>query len=152
MLVLGFGVGFQRTLGFLRRTYQTASAKKLAPSAFYDRFTPQLVAFFKECLAHGVADIASHGSFVLSEKLKGFKGLIVADGTIIHLHDKLAEQFPGARGKAEIKIQTAIGLTNITKSIAIFSGKTADVKTMRIGDWVNDILLFGLWLFQIRAV
>ena len=42
VLVLGFGVGFQRTLALLRRAYQTASAKKLAPSAFYDRFTPEL--------------------------------------------------------------------------------------------------------------
>ncbi len=149
VLVLGFGVGFQRTLASLRRAYQTASAKKLAPSAFYDRFTPQLAAFFRECLAHGIADLASHTSLVLSEKLNGFKDLIVADGTIIRLHDKLAEQFPGARGKAELKIHTAIGITGSTKSVAIYSGKTADIKTMRIGDWVKDhILLFDLGYFK----
>jgi hypothetical protein len=34
-------------------------------------------------------------------------------------------------------------ITGNTKSGAIYSGKTADVKTLRIGDWVKEqILLF----------
>ena len=48
VLVLGFGVGVQRTLASLRRAYETASAKSIVPSAFYDRFSPQLVVFLKE--------------------------------------------------------------------------------------------------------
>jgi hypothetical protein len=79
----------------------------------------------------------------LSEKLNGFKDLVVADGTVIRLHDKLSKQFPGTRGKSEIKIHAAVGITGNTKSGAIYSGKTADVKTLRIGDWVKEqILLF----------
>jgi IS4 transposase len=149
VVVLGFGVGVQRTLASLRRAYETASAETLVPSSFYDRFNKGLIVFLKECLAHGIADLASHASLTLSDKLKGFKDLIVADGTIIRLHDKLAEQFPGARGKAELKIHTAIGITGNTKSIAIYSGKTADIKTMRIGSWVKDnILLFDLGYFK----
>lgn len=145
VLVLGFGIGFQRTLASLRRAYQTASTKKLAPSAFYDRFTPQLAAFFRECLAHGIADIAGQISLPLSEKLQGFKDIIVSDGTVIRLHEQLAEQFPGTRGKAELKIHAAVGITGNTKSVAIYSGNTADVKTMRIGPWVKDnLLLFDL--------
>ncbi|MGQ9824970.1 MAG: hypothetical protein ACUVSK_08230 [Desulfotomaculales bacterium] len=68
----------------------------------------------------------------------------MADGTIIRLHDKLAEQFPGARGKAELKIHTAIGITGNTRSIAIYSGKTAEIKTMRIGSWVKDNILSAI--------
>lgn len=149
VMVLGFGVGVQRTLASLRRAYETASAETLVPSSFYDRFNNGLIAFLKECLAHGIANLASHTSLTLSDKLKGFKDLMVADGTIIRLHEKLAEQFPGARGKAELKIHTAIGITGNTKSIAIYSGKTADIKTMRIGSWVKDnILLFDLGYFK----
>lgn len=149
VLVLGFGVGVQRTLASLRRAYETASAETLVPSSFYDRFNKGLIDFLKECLVHGIADLASHASLTLSDKLKGFKDLMVADGTIIRLHDKLAEQFPGARGKAELKIHAAIGITSNTKSIAIYSGKTADIKTMRIGSWVQDnILLFDLGYFK----
>ena len=149
VVVLGFGVGMQRTLASLRRAYETASAESLVPSSFYDRFNNGLVAFLKECLTHGIADLASHTSLTLSDKLKGFKDLVVADGTIIRLHDKLAEQFPGARGKAELKIHAAIGITGNTKSIALYSGKTAEIKTMRIGPWVKDnILLFDLGYFK----
>ena len=149
VLVLGFGVGFQRTLASLRRAYQTASAKKLAPSAFYDRFTPQLAAFFRECLAHGIADLTGQTSLALSEKLQGFKDIIVSDGTVIRLHEQLASQFPGTRGKAELKIHAAVGITGNTKSVSIYSGNTADVKTMRIGPWVKDnLLLFDLGYFK----
>ena len=149
VVVLGFGVGMQRTLASLRRAYETASAESLVPSSFYDRFNNGLVDFLKECLTHGIADLASHTSLTLSDKLKGFKDLVVADGTVIRLHDKLAEQFPGARGKAELKIHAAIGITGNTKSIALYSGKTAEIKTMRIGPWVKDnILLFDLGYFK----
>ncbi|MDD3655087.1 MAG: IS4 family transposase [Desulfotomaculaceae bacterium] len=149
VVVLGFGVGMQRTLASLRRAYETASAETLVPSSFYGRFNNRLIVFLKECLAHGIADLVSHTSLTLSDKLKGFKDLVVADGTIIRLHDKLAEQFPGARGKAELKIHTATGITGNTKSIAIYSGKTAEIKTMRIGSWVKDnILLFDLGYFK----
>ena len=149
ILVLGFGVGVQRTLASLRRAYETAAAETLVPSAFYYRFNKGLIAFLKECLAHGIADLASHTSLTLSDKLQGFKDIIVADGTVIKLHDKLAKQFPGARHKAELKIHTAIGLTSNTKSIGLFSGNTAEIKTIRIGPWLKDhILLFDLGYFK----
>ncbi|NHM27116.1 IS4 family transposase [Desulfofundulus sp. TPOSR] len=105
--------------------------------------------FARRFYAYGIADLASHASLTLSDKLKGFKDLMVADGTIIRLHDKLAEQFPGARGKAELKIHTVIGVTGNTKSITIYPGKTAEIKTMRVGSWVKDnILLFDLGYFK----
>jgi hypothetical protein len=79
VVVLGFGVGVQRTLASLRRAYETASAETLVPSSFYDRFNKNLIAFLKECLAHGIAELTSHTSLTLSDKLAGFKDLIVAD-------------------------------------------------------------------------
>jgi IS4 transposase len=149
VLILGFGVGAQRTLASLRRAYETAAAETLVPSAFYYRFNKNLVGFLKECLTHGIADLANHTTLALSDKLQGFKDIIVADGTIITLHDKLAKKFPGSRHKAELKIHTAIGLTGNTKSIGIFSGNTAEINTIRIGPWIKDhILLFDLGYFK----
>lgn len=149
ILVLGFGAGVQRSLAALRRAYEKESSEKIVASAFYDRFTEGLYRFFKECLAHGVADLAGHASLTLSEKLQGFKDLVVYDGSIIKLHDMLAEKFPGARHKAELKIRLAIGLTGNTKSVALFPGKTGELKTIRIGSWVeNNILLFDLGYFK----
>ena len=149
ILVLGFGAGVQRSLAALRRAYEKESSEKIVASAFYDRFTESLYRFLKECLAHGIADLASHASLTLSEKLQGFKDLVVYDGSIIKLHDMLAEKFPGARHKAELKVHTAIGLTGNTKTVGIFSGKTAEIQTIRIGPWIKDhILLFDLGYFK----
>lgn len=150
VLVLGFGVGVERTLASLRRAYETVSAKSIVPSAFYDRFSPQLVAFLKECLTHGMAELASSASLTLSSKLQGFRDLVVADGTLLKLHKNLARQFPGARSAAELKIHSVVSVTaGGPKSITFHAGKTAEVKTMRVGPWVKDtILLFDLGYFK----
>ena len=149
VVVLGFGVGAQRTLASLRRAYKTATASKIVPSSFYDRFSTGLIDFLKECITHGVVELSKHTSLTLSDKLKGFNDLIVTDGTIVRLHEKLANVFPGTRGKAELKIHVATGITSNTKSMTIYSGKTADAKTMRIGPWVkNNILLFDLGYYK----
>jgi IS4 transposase len=126
------------------------SAKSIVPSAFYDRFSPQLVAFLKECVSHGIAELASNTSWALSAKLKGFKDLVVADGTLIKLHKNLARQFPGVRSEAALKIHTVISVTaGGPKSVTLHAGKTAEVKTMRVGPWVRDtILLFDLGYFK----
>jgi hypothetical protein len=68
ILVLGFGVGVQRSIATLRRAYETASAESLVPSAFYGRFSKGLIDFLKECLAHGIADLISHTSLTLYEE------------------------------------------------------------------------------------
>jgi IS4 transposase len=149
ILVLGFGTGVQRSLASLRRAYEKESSEELVASAFYNRFTEGLYRFLKECLVHGIADLAGNTSLVLSEKLKGFRDLVAYDGSIIKLHDTLAEKFPGTRHKAELKLRLTIGLTGNTKSVAIFSGKTNELKTVRIGSWVKDkILLFDLGFFK----
>ncbi len=59
ILVLGFGVGVQRSIASLRRAYVKASSEKIVPSAFYDRFTEGLYNFLKECLGHGIADLVN---------------------------------------------------------------------------------------------
>lgn len=150
VLILGFGVGVQRTLASLRRAYETASAKSIVPSAFYDRFSPQLVVFLSECLTHGMAQLAKSSSLTLSARLQGFKDLVVADGTLVRLHKNLARQFPGSRSEAQLKIHSVISVTaNGPKSVTFHAGKTAEVKTMRVGPWVKDtIVLFDLGYFK----
>lgn len=143
ILVIGFGAGAQRSLAALRRAYEKESSEKIVASAFYDRFTEGLYKFLKECLAHGVADLARGASLTLSEKLRGFKDLVVFDGSIIKLHDMLADKFPGSRHKAELKICLTIGLTGNTKSVGIFSGNTPELKTIRIGSWVDGQIVPG---------
>jgi IS4 transposase len=149
VVVLGFGAGVQRTLADLRRAYKAQSAETIVPSSFYDRFSQGLVEFLRECLHHGIAELCNHASLTLSDKLHGFKDIVVSDGTIVKLHEKLANNFPGTRHKAELKIHVATGITSNSKTIAMYSGNTPEIKTMRIGPWIeNNILLFDLGYYK----
>lgn len=47
-LVLGFDRGAKRTVASLRRAYAMSTETTLAPSAFYDRFTPALAELMRE--------------------------------------------------------------------------------------------------------
>lgn len=53
VIVLGFGVGMQRTLVSLRRAYEAAAAETLVPSSFYDRFNNGLAPFLKNIWCMG---------------------------------------------------------------------------------------------------
>jgi hypothetical protein len=39
-----------RPFAFIKRNYEKASNKKLSDSSWYERFTPELVAFLKLCV------------------------------------------------------------------------------------------------------
>lgn len=152
-LILGFGVSMQQSLAKLRRAYETASAKSIVPSAFYDRFTPGLVALLKASVAHALSQQIAEPTRVLSEKLKGFSDLVAADGTILRLHEKLAKQWPACRTnhtKAAVKIHmVASALVAGPRHVALYSERTPEVKTLKIGDWVKDkILLMDLGFFK----
>lgn len=42
-LVLGFGIGRERTLAGLRRAYEKTTGQRIEESSFYKRFSPGLV-------------------------------------------------------------------------------------------------------------
>jgi hypothetical protein len=50
-VVLGFGVGRERSLTALRRAYERCTGTTLVPSAFYDRFTKPMAEFFRTVAA-----------------------------------------------------------------------------------------------------
>ena len=152
-LIFGFGVSMQQSLAKLRRAYETASASSLVPSAFYDRFTPALVTLLKVAVSHALSQQIAEPTRAMVEKLKGFSDIVAADGTILRLHEKLAMQWPACRTnhtKAAVKIHVvASALTAGPRHVALYSERTAEVKTMVIGDWVKDkILLMDLGFFK----
>ena len=73
---------------------------------------------------------------------------MVADGALIRPRP-LGARVSGARSQAELKIHVVSGLTQNTKSIRFYPGKTAEIQTMRVGPWVQDrILLFDRAYFK----
>ena len=85
-LVLGFGQGHTRSLAALRRSYALATGVTLAPSAFYDRFTPQLAELLRQLTETAFEKLAG-GASTLGLALSSFAKVFIADGSLVLLHD-----------------------------------------------------------------
>ena len=58
-IVLGFAAGGERTIAGLRRSFERATGERLAPSAFYGRFTAPLVRLLERLVAEGLTRLAA---------------------------------------------------------------------------------------------
>jgi len=153
VLTLGFGVRLQRTLASLKRNYERTGKIRLSDSSWYERFTPELVAFLKACVTHGIEHLAQESNNKLSQKLKQFQDLLIQDSTIIRLHEKLHKKWPAARCRkiaAGVKVSLLVSaVSNGPKSVALFGERVSEVKTLRIGPWVKDrIILLDLGFYK----
>jgi putative transposase len=153
VLVLSFGVGMQRTLASLKRSYEREGDVVLSDSSWYDRFSPELIQYLKTCVIHGIEHLAATEHRKLSEKLKQFQDVLIQDSTIIRLHEVLAKRWPAARSRkvaAGVKVSIVVSaVANSMKSVSLFGERTHDVKTLHIGPWVkNRILLIDLGFYK----
>ena len=153
VLVLSFGVGMQRTLASLKRSYEREGDTALSDSSWYERFSPELVRFLKACVIHGIEYIAKNEHRHLSNKLKDFQDVLIQDSTIIRLHEKLSQKWPAVRARkvaAGVKVNVIISaVANSMKSVSLFGERTYESTTLRIGPWVKDrILLLDLGYYK----
>ena len=74
-LVLGFGAGSEKSLASLRRCYALHAGVTLAPSAFYDRFTPALAQWLQRILLE-VLQKSAGPSRALKGRLSAFIDLM----------------------------------------------------------------------------
>jgi IS4 transposase len=153
VLALSFGVRLQRTLASLKRSYEKEAHEKLSDSSWYYRFTPELVAFLKACVLHGIEYLAQEQSYNLNKKLLEFRDVLIQDSTIVRLHTSLAKLYPAARSKGEaagIKIAILVSaIGNTPESISIHSESTNELKTIRVGPWIKGkILLMDLGFYK----
>jgi IS4 transposase len=156
VVVLGFGVNFLRTIRGLKRKYESESNTRMSISSFNDRFTPKMENFLKKCVLHALEFQAQEPGLKLGEKLKNFKDLLIQDSTIIRLHEALANLWPAARSKkiaAGLKLSCVISaVADGVKTVRLFSERTAEVKTLRLGSWLKDrILLTDLGFFNYNS-
>ena len=92
-LILAFDRGARRNLATLRRAYAAATGTTLAPSAFYDRFTPSLAKLMKKLTERSLVKLARGGT--KTRRAFGvFVKLLIADGSLVRLPDAL-ELFVG---------------------------------------------------------
>lgn len=156
VVVLGFGVNFLRTIRGLKRSYETVSGVNLSISSFCTRFTPEMEAFLHRCVIRAFEYQAREPCVKLGDKLKGFKDLLIQDSTIIRLHASLSHLWPAARSKqaaAGLKLSCIVSaVADGVKTVRLFSERTAEVKTLRLGPWLRDrVLLTDLGFFDFNS-
>ena len=137
----------------MKREYEKEANKTLSDSSWYYRFTPELVVFLHQCVIHGIEELAKDPGRKLSKKLENFRDVFIQDSTIVRLHSSLADKFPAARARtvaAGIKVGVMVSaVANGPKTVALYSEKTAEIKTLKIGPWIKDrILLIDLGFYK----
>lgn len=153
VLTLSFGVRLQRSLASLKRSYEAAGNTQLSDGSWYERFTPELVSFLKACVTHGIEHLAQEPGRNLSDRLSSFNDVLIQDSTIIRLHETLAKKWPAARARrvaAGVKVSLLVSaVSNGPKTVALYSERTSEMKTLRVGPWVKDrILLIDLGFYK----
>jgi len=152
-LIFGFGVELKRSLASLKRKYEQGAKAKISDSSWYDRFSPELVLFLKECVKLGIEQYGEKEHRKLTEKLKNFEDVLIQDSTIIRVHESLAKKWPAVRTRkaaAGVKVSLLVSaVANGPKTIALRSENTAEIKTLKIGPWIkNRILLIDLGFYK----
>src|ERR1700689_2458295 len=70
-VVLGFGVGKERTIASLRRGYEKSTGQGIEESSFYDRFNAGFAAMLKSAAGHALTEFIGVGR-PLRGPLEGF--------------------------------------------------------------------------------
>jgi IS4 transposase len=155
-LAIGYGSQLYRTLTELKREYEFRGNVSISDSSWHDRFTPELVKFLRECVIHGIEHISQEPSRILGKRLASFRDVMIQDSTIIRLHESLADKWPATRSKkvaAGVKVAfLTSAVANSPKSISILPENTSEMKTLKIGPWVKDIILLidlGFYKYQL---
>ncbi len=154
VLTLGFGLGRDRTLAGLRRSYEKATGKTLAPSSFYKRFTPGLTEMMRLAVVRAL-EVGTGTERALSGPLANFRDILITDGTVIRLHKLLASRFPATRTnvtEAAAKMHVLMSVARAGKgTVKITSERASEGRMLRIGPWVEGkLLMFDLGYFCYR--
>jgi IS4 transposase len=151
-VVLGFGVGGERTIAGLRRAYEKSTGQRIEESSFYDRFNAGFAAMLKSTANDALKSLMGVGR-PLQGALEGFRDVIMTDSTVIRLHELLAQRFPACRTnhtKAALKAHAILSVTGAGKSsIKVTAERVHDGPVFCVGPWVRDhLLLFDLGYFR----
>ena len=150
-LILGFSASSTRSISGLHRAYQRALGCDCDRSAFYKRFTPQLVSLLDALFQQLTCQTSQE------RRLGAFADILALDSTIIALWTRLAPQFCAYKqGQAAAKLQVVMSLKQATPNrVLIHQGTRSDHRAWtKVGTWVaGRLLLMDLgyykhWLFH----
>jgi putative transposase len=148
-LVLGFAVGSERTIEALRRTYIRFANHHLCASSFHERLTANFTALLRDLIDAALEEAAV--PHTMADHLDRFRDLVVADSTVVQLHDLLAETYPATHDdRAGAKLHLVHNVTDESvEQLDITDGRTHDSTQFRNGSWLEGrLLLFDLGYFK----
>ena len=151
-LVLGFDGGKERTIAGLRRAYERSTGTTLAPSAFYDRLTPELARLLRELADDAFADLDRVGTR-MQHALEAFERVFIADGSLVRFDDSLEADYPSVwtnHMKASAKLHVVMDAAGrIPKRVDVVPGSRHDLNVISIGPWLKGgLLLVDLAYYQ----
>ena len=151
-VVLGFGLGRERTIAGLRRSYQKATGQTIEESSFYNRFNEGFARLLRAAVGLAL-DTVPGINRALRGPLAAFRDLVVTDSTVMRLHDLLQGPFPACRTnhtKAALKMHAVLSVNGAgDNSIKITAERRHDGPVFRVGPWVQGkLLLFDLGYFR----
>ena len=140
-LVFGFATGESRSLADFRRSYNATADETLCPSGFYQQLTPELAAYLSDLVERGFDEVAVPDT--TSREIDRFQDIISADGTILRLHELLADDFEGRKEEqAGARLHLLHNITDQT--IEDYTGtdeKTHNSTQFDTGPWLEDHLV-----------
>jgi len=161
LYTLAFETGpqLQRTLEGLRDAYNKQTPDPiLSAGGFYERFTPELVEFLRQCVAYGLAQLRVAPGNRLTPKLARFTDLLIQDSTVIRLFAALAKVYPPTRlakttkskRTAGVKVATLFSArANGPARLELFPETTSEIDTLKIGPWVKgSVVLTDLGFYK----
>lgn len=153
-VVLGFGIGRERTIAGLRRAYEKTTGQRIEESSFYNRFTPGLVKMLKQATAEAFVQSLGIGR-ALKGHLAVFRDVVLTDSTVVRLHDFLQKVYPACRTNhtlAALKAHAIMSVTGAGKqSVKITSERCHDGPVFRVGQWIaGTLLLFDLGYYRFQ--
>jgi len=151
-LVLGFDGGKQRSIAGLRRAYERSTGTTLAPSAFYDRLTPELAQLLRELADDAFADL-DRADARMQQALEAFERVFIADGSLVRFHDSLEADYPSVwtnHMKASAKLHVVMNAAGrIPKRVDVVPGSRHDLNVISVGPWLKGgLLLVDLAYYQ----
>ena len=87
-LVFGFAAGESRTLAGFRRSYNPTADETTSPGGFYQQLTPSFAEYLRDFVERSLDEVA-----VSDADIDRFRDVIIADGTILRLHEFLSDEY-----------------------------------------------------------
>ena len=147
----GFATGESRTLAAFRRSYNSTADKSLSPGGYYHRLTPSLAEYLRDLVEYGLDEVAV--PHTASEAFDRFRDVMIADGTVLRLHQFLSDEYEGRNEEqAGARLHLLHNPSEQTlERFSITDEKAHDSTEFNTGSWLEQrLVLFDQAYFKYR--